>query len=55
MIIADAADANDGDLDLPAHSGSEIESESESKYTHSGTTSDEELADNVFNDGMIPC
>ena len=27
MIIADAADADDGDSDLPADSGSEIESE----------------------------
>ena len=50
MIIVDA---DDDDSDLPADSGSEIESESE--YTDSDTTDEEELADNVFNDGMIPC
>ena len=55
MIIADAADADDDDSDLPADSGSEIEFESESEYTDSDTTDEEELADNVFNDGMVPC
>ena len=65
MIIADAADADDGDSDLfgfwlifyfwPADSGSEIEYKSETEYTHSDTTNEEELADNVFNDGMVPC
>ena len=33
MIIADTADADDDDSDLPADSVSEIESDSESKYT----------------------
>ena len=54
MIIADTADADDDDSDLPADSGSEIESESKSKYTHSDTTDEKELADNVFNHGMVP-
>ena len=53
MIIAD--DADDDDSDLPAYSGPEIESESESEYTDSDTTDEEELADNVFNDGMVAC
>ena len=55
MIIADADDADDDDSDLPADSGSEIEFESESEYTDSDTTDEEELADNVFNAGMVPC
>ena len=55
MIIANAADADDDDSDLPATSGSEIESESESEYTDSDATDEEELADNVFNDEMVPC
>ena len=55
MIIADADDADDDDSDLPADSGSEIEFESESEYTDSDTTDEEELADNAFNDGMVPC
>ena len=55
MIIADAADADDDNSNLPADSGSEIESESESEYAHSDTSDEEELADNVFNDGMVPC
>ena len=55
MIIADADDADDDDSDLPADSGSEIEFESESEYTDSDTTDEEELADNVFNDGMVSC
>ena len=53
MIIAD--DTDDDDSDLPAYSGPEIDSESESEYTDSDTTDEEELADNVFNDGMVPC
>ena len=55
MIIADADDADDDDSHLPADSGSEIEFESEFEYTDSDTTDEEELADNVFNDGMVPC
>ena len=55
MITADAADADDGDSDLPADSGSEIEYKPEPEYTHSDTTDEEELADNIFNDGMVPC
>ena len=53
MIIADAADADDNSH-LPAASGSEIESEPESKYPDSDTTDEEKLADNAFNDGMVP-
>ena len=52
MIIADG---DDDDSDLPADSGSEIQSESESEYMASDITDEEELADNVFNDGMVPC
>ena len=52
MIIADG---DDDDSDLPADSGSEIQSESESEYMASDITDEEELADNVFNDGMGPC
>ena len=56
MIIANAADADDDDSDSePATSGSEIESESESEYTDSDAIDEEELADNVFNDEMVPC
>ena len=52
MIIGDA---DDDDSDLLADSGSEIKSESESKYTDSDTTNEEDLAGNVFNDGTVPC
>ena len=54
-IIAGAADADDDNSDLPADSRSEIESGSESEYTDSDTTDEEELADNAFNDGMVSC
>ena len=45
---------DDGNDDFPVGSGSDIESETEEKYTKSDTTDEDKLEKNVFGSGPIP-